>query len=89
MTEQHPGGPGRLYKISRVNALLACEEGEQAFRRGLRPSDCSFLPSDTTQEFLSHFWLAGWWLAARPGVDGARRMHFARTIRGYRIDDLP
>lgn len=82
MIPAHPGGPGRLYKMTRVNALLACEEGEEAFRAGLRPSDCPYVPRTATGEFLAHFWLAGWWLAARPGVDGASTAHFARTFKG-------
>lgn len=68
--------------MTRVNALLACWEGEEAFRGGLRPSDCPYLPTDATREFLADFWLAGWWMAARPDVEGARTMHFARTFRG-------
>jgi hypothetical protein len=70
--------------MTRVNAMIACDEGEEAYRAGLLPSDCPYVPRDATQEFLAHFWLAGWWLAARPGVQGARAMHFARTMNGLR-----
>lgn len=73
-------GDGALDRISRVNALRACTAGQQAFQGGQSPDDCPYIPTDDTGEFLAHFWLAGWWMEARPGVEGAQRMHFARTM---------
>lgn len=73
---------GLLDRISRLNAQLACQEGEAAFAAGLRPDSCPYTPDTDAGEFLHHFYVAGWWLAARPGVEGARTMHFARTFRG-------
>jgi len=69
--------------MTRVNAMRACEEGEEAFRAGLLPWDCPYLPTDATQDFLRYYYLAGWWMAARPDVEGARTMHFARTFRDW------
>lgn len=86
MIPKHPGGPGRLYRVSRVNALLASREGEEAFRQGLRPSDCPYVPRDATQDWLGVMWRAGWWVAARPGIQGAWAMHFERAMKGFRAD---
>ncbi len=57
-------GSERLDKISRVNALLAAQQGGVAFREGQGLGDCPYGQDSQTERFLAYYWSEGFTAAA-------------------------